>query len=115
MRVLVLLLLQILLISVASACVTVIQPRHARLGQVIGIVDEPRSVSLRIMTTNKDVREVQTDLKTRYTTRPGAARRAVRQEHHDRSQQVEDPADAKHEGEQHPDRCHQRAGPRNAH
>jgi hypothetical protein len=62
-----LLLLEILLIFVASACITVIQPRHARLGQVIGIVDEPRSVSLRIMTTNKDVREVQTDLKTRYT------------------------------------------------
>ena len=49
-----------------AGCVTVVDPKHARSNQVIGIVDEPRSGLLRILTTARTTVEIATDRSTTY-------------------------------------------------
>jgi hypothetical protein len=50
-----------------TACVVLVHPKQSKLGQVIGVVNEPTSASLHITTTNQAARDIQTDAATRYT------------------------------------------------
>ena len=56
----------VLVVGVGSGCITLSPPKRTRPGQVIGVIDEPRSAALRITTMNKETRELHTDAKTRY-------------------------------------------------
>jgi len=53
-------------VSAGTGCVTIVDPKHARPNQVIGIVDEPRSGLLRILTTAQTTVEVAIDRSTTY-------------------------------------------------
>jgi hypothetical protein len=53
-------------VSAGTGCVTIADPKHARPNQVIGIVDEPRSGLLRILTTARTTVEVTIDRSTTY-------------------------------------------------
>jgi len=68
-------------VIVGTGCVTLADAKHARPNQVIGIVDEPRSGLLRIVTAARTTVEVATDRSTTYikwlTHRPWTVDRAV--------------------------------------
>jgi len=53
-------------VSAGTGCVTIVDAKHARPNQVIGIVDEPRSGLLRILTTARTTVEVATGRSTTY-------------------------------------------------
>ena len=59
-------LLLVLAVGAGAACVTLIQPKYAQVGQVIGVVNEPTSASLRITTVNQATRDIRIDMATRY-------------------------------------------------
>jgi hypothetical protein len=50
-----------------TGCIQVINPKQARVGQVIGIVVEPRSTALRIKVATDETRDILTDDMTHYT------------------------------------------------
>ena len=52
--------------TLVGACITVVPPTRIKPGQLIGIIEEPRSEALRVMTSFKERREVETDAQTRY-------------------------------------------------
>ena len=56
----------VLLVGVGSGCITLSPPKRTRLGQLIGVIDEPRTAAVRITTTNKETREIHVDAETRY-------------------------------------------------
>src|SRR5262245_39546186 len=53
-------------VGAGTGCVTIVDPRHARSNQLIGILDEPRSGLLRILTTARTTVEIATDRSTTY-------------------------------------------------
>jgi len=55
------------LLGSAVGCVTLADPKRANFGQLIGVVQEPRSELLRISTNNRGTVEVATDRRTSYS------------------------------------------------
>ncbi len=50
-----------------TACAVVAQPTRARVGQLIGVFEEPTSEAVRIRMGNKETRDIRIDVKTQYT------------------------------------------------
>ena len=56
----------VLTLSGTAGCVTIVNPKTVRVGQLVGIVQEPRSNLLRLSTTMRSTLDIATDRDTHY-------------------------------------------------